>query len=202
MVRYSNGYESPENGALRKNTRRPTQMSSKNRTAISNADLELIRGSALVPHNISKGAMIITLTMSPNHQVSQTAQNSCQNANLLKHNVITPIVALTSVLSMAPNRTNLKMFLVRSKARAPLANRITSLAPTNASSVLPVAIDRDVNTEPWVRMLTRNAPAKTPGQSRVPPSRSAAKAIPLGGQTTVALLLTSANDRPNAPHPK
>ena len=43
---------------------------------------------------------------------------------------------------------------------------------------------------------------KTPGQRREPKRRRAAIAIPVGGQTAVALVLTSARLRPSLPAAK
>src|SRR5712672_2601611 len=174
-------------GAFPRNTRRPTHTRTMNRIAAWKAERELTRGNGFVAHSMINGAIITLLTMSPSHHVSQMAQKSPHDARWPIQRVVTPTVGLINVLSIAAKRTNLKILFVRAKASAPLANRMTNLAPTTASSVLPVAIASEVTTEPCVRMLTRKAPPKTPGQSRVPPSNRAAKARPLGGHTAEAL---------------
>src|SRR5688572_28950730 len=60
----------------------------------------------------------------------------------------------------------------------------------------------DVNAEPAVVTFTRKAPAKMAGHTRVPKSRKAPSAMPVGGQTAEALLLSVANARPSLPAPK
>src|SRR5438046_8906703 len=74
------------------------------------------------------------------------------------------MVALTAVLTRPASATNLKMFRARSKTAAPPAKRVTRAAPTNASSVLPVAIPSDDRTERAVWTLRRKGPAKITGQ--------------------------------------
>jgi hypothetical protein len=56
-----------------------------------------------------------------------------------------------------------------------------------------------VASEPCVAKFTNKAPSKIPGQSRYPHNRTAAKAMPLGGQTAEALELMKANDNPKVP---
>src|SRR5215469_14331167 len=60
----------------------------------------------------------------------------------------------------------------------------------------------DVANEPVVVTFTRNAAAKMAGQTRIPRTRSATRAIPVGGQTAVALGLTSASFKPSLPATK
>src|SRR5439155_4434376 len=107
------------------------------------------------------------------------------------------MVALTAVLTRPASATNLKMFRARSKTAAPPAKRVTRAAPTSASSVLPAAIPSDDRTEPAVVTLTRKAPAKITGQMPRPSSSRAASAMPVGGQTGVALACTMAKARPS-----
>jgi hypothetical protein len=94
------------------------------------------------------------------------------------------------------------MFLVRPKAFGPSANRHTNQAPKSASNVLPAAMVDAVATDPCVTKLTNKAPRKTPGASRYPHKRTAAKAMPLGGQTAEALGFMEANDNPKLPAQK
>src|SRR5207245_1974362 len=76
---------------------------------------------------------------------------------------------------------------------------VTRAAPTSASSVLPAAIPSDDRTEPAVVTLTRKAPTKITGQMPRPSSSMAASAMPVGGQTGVALACTMAKARPSLP---
>jgi len=74
-----------------------------------------------------------------------------------------------------------------------------SQQPTTASSVLPSAMPSEVATEPAVVTLTRNAPAATIGHARVPRTSSTARAMPVGGQTAVALVWMEAKSSPTLP---
>ena len=62
-----------------------------------------------------------------------------------------------------------------------------------------MAIPREHGTEPELVALTRNAPAKIAGQTRMPKRSRLPKAIPLGGQTAETLPLSSANESPSLP---
>src|SRR2546422_8250995 len=53
---------------------------------------------------------------------------------------------------------------------------------------------RDVATVPAVVIFARYAPAKMPGQTRYPNTRNAARAIPVGGHTAVALACTKRSE--------
>ena len=66
-------------------------------------------------------------------------------------------------------------------------NRFNSAAVISASSVLPPAIREDVDSEPKVVALARNAPAAIAGHSPFPHKRRLASASPLGGHTGLAL---------------
>src|SRR5262245_13763470 len=66
-----------------------------------------------------------------------------------------------------------------------------------ASSVLPNAMPIDVRIDPVVLTLTRNAARKVGHQAGRPIRRTAAMAMPVGGQTGVTLGLTDARDNPN-----
>src|SRR5450755_5094125 len=54
-------------------------------------------------------------------------------------------------------------------------------------------------TAPVVDRLTRKAPSRIPGQTRYPRTRNAARAMPAGGHTAVALALTNASVNPGLP---
>ena len=51
--------------------------------------------------------------------------------------------------------------------------------------------------EPAVAMFARNAPTKIPSQTRYPNTRIAARAMPVGGHTAVALACTKASINPS-----
>src|SRR2546428_12707233 len=89
------------------------------------------------------------------------------------------------------------MFCAWSNASRPPANLLTREAPSRASSVFPAATPSEVRGVPAVVRLARNAPRSTPGQTRVPMSKRAARAIPVGGQTAVALAFRNARVRPS-----
>ena len=58
---------------------------------------------------------------------------------------------------------------------------------SSPSNVFPVAIAREDAIEPAVVILTTNAPRKIAGQTQYPSRRNAARLIPVGGHSGVAL---------------
>jgi hypothetical protein len=60
----------------------------------------------------------------------------------------------------------------------------------------------EVATDPAVVTLTRKAPTRIAGQTRKPNSSAAASAIPVGGQTALALAWIDASARPSFPAKK
>src|SRR6266513_6374348 len=90
----------------------------------------------------------------------------------------------------------------RSNAAVPPAKAFTSHAPQIASTVFPVAIPNEVKRLPKVVTLTKNAPTNMAGQSRQPNTRSAARAIPVGGQTGDALACRKARFKLSFPAKK
>jgi hypothetical protein len=66
-------------------------------------------------------------------------------------------------------------------------NRLNSVAVISASSVLPLAIREDVESEPNVVALAKNAPAAIAGHNPFPHKRRLASASPLAGHTGLAL---------------
>jgi hypothetical protein len=72
-------------------------------------------------------------------------------------------------------------------------NRFSSKAVISPSSVLPPAMQKEVNGEPKVVTLARKAPAAIAGHSLFPHSRRLANASPLGGQTGLAFGCSDAN---------
>src|SRR3989441_10258171 len=107
------------------------------------------------------------------------------------------MVALTIVLRVAARAASKKTSRARSNAARPLANRFTKYAPTSPSSVFPRPMPIEVATEPAVVRFARNAPRKMPGQTWYPILKNAANAIPVGGQTGVALACTKASFSPS-----
>src|SRR5215467_12274330 len=107
------------------------------------------------------------------------------------------MVALMAVLPRAARSRNLKTPPTVSKHFAPRAKVVRRNAPARVSRELPPAMASTVQIEPCVTTLTAKAPIKTPGQRRLPHSNSAARAIPLGGQTAEALGFIDANESPN-----
>src|SRR6266852_5472645 len=101
--------------------------------------------------------------------------------------LVTPIVAATGVQNPPVKKAKTRISRDFSKASRPFANRVTKCQASTASRVLPVAIPRDVTTEPAVVRLTTKAPTRIAGQKRDPRAKSAAIAMPVGGQTGVAL---------------
>ena len=122
-----------------------------------------------------------------------------QRAYPLAASVVTPTVALTVVLMMAATSANLNTSGARSMALRPPAKRLTRYAPTMPSRVLPMPRPIEVRTVPAVVTLTRNAPMRIAGHTRMPKIRNAAMAMPVGGQTAVALACTNASRRPSLP---
>jgi hypothetical protein len=106
------------------------------------------------------------------------------------------------VLAKPARTAKAKMSRARSKARAPFAKRSTRYPAESASRVFPTAIPSEVATDPAVVTLTRKAPARTAGHTRAPKSSAAAIAIPVGGQTGLALAWTMPKRRPNFPATK
>ena len=80
---------------------------------------------------------------SPSHQVNHTGPKSVHEASPNRPRVVVPMVALRFVANKPARNANLKTSCGRSNARAPCANRLTSIAATTASSVFPTAIPID-----------------------------------------------------------
>src|SRR5438105_12496267 len=61
-------------------------------------------------HRRSTGANTIAPEASPNHHVNQVRQYAAQSSTPKIESAVTPVVALTAVLTSPPNRTKAKMF--------------------------------------------------------------------------------------------
>ncbi len=150
-------------------------------------------------HKIRNGAITSAPAASPSHQVSQISEVPAGRASPPRIRTPTPIVALTAVASRPASPAKRKMFLGESRTRPSETKRRTSHAPSRASVVLPIAIPAEVSGLPVVVRLTRNAAIPMPGHTRGPKIRHAASAIPVGGQTAVALGFTCARPNPSRP---
>ena len=134
---------------------------------------------------------------SPSHQVRQALPNVAAGIMPPSQPLVTPTVALTTVLSMAASTTRPRTSRRRSRAGLNPTRRWRSRAPTSASSVFPMAIPHATGTGAPAHRLTRKAPTAIPGQRPQPPRTRAIKAMPVGGQTAVATLCTASKESPN-----
>ena len=121
---------------------------------------------------------------SPVHHASQAVPYGIAGAPPNTVRTVTPMVALTVVLAMAPSTTRASTSRRRPSGsgddRKP-AIEVRSHAATTASRVFPTAMPAATSgAMPAVR-LTTNAPSAIAGQKRLPISSSAASAIPEGG---------------------
>src|SRR5260370_28656650 len=137
------------------------------------------RGFSL--HSSTKGVTTTAPTASPSHQVHQIGPYIVHSANPLNARLVTPIVALTAVLTIPARKPNLKTSCALSKECGPPAKRVTRYQPTTPSRVFPTAMPIEVATDPAVATLTRNAPVRIADQTRYPRIRKAARSIPLHG---------------------
>lgn len=182
--------------AVTTNTIQPTATS---RTVGANSSARFFRDQRMRGFSYQKmsaGGTTIAPSASPNHQVSHTRPYACPSANPNSDSVVTPIVAATLVLTKPANRTKSRMPRPCSKAERPPANRFNRYPPMRASSVFPQAISNEVSVVPAVVRFVTKAPKKLAGQIRGPRIRAAASAMPVGGQTAVALALTDARAGP------
>jgi hypothetical protein len=134
---------------------------------------------------------------SPSHHVTQIGENFAQAAKPATHNVVTPMLALMTVAGPTQTSANFATCAGVPKVLAPPDQRPIRKPPTTASSVLPAAMTAEVSSVPAVVALAAKAPAKIAGQTRKPPSKTAASAMPVGAQIGLALGLTEASVRPS-----
>ncbi len=144
--------------------------------------------------------MTTTLIASPIHHTVQIGAKADHGCIWPMHSVVTPIVALTAVLTSAPATSRLAMCGIRSSEGRKL-DRWRRYAPATASSVFPVAIPTATGSEATVA-FANSAPIQTPGQARSPNRTSAANAMPVGGHTAVAWGATNASASPSFAAPK
>ena len=104
-------------------------------------------------------------------------------------------MALISVLASAASPTSSNTSRSRA-SRGSKEKRLSRLAPTSASSVFPAAMIAAPQIGMPVVRLTASAASATAGHSCGPRRISAASAIPVGGQTVVAMPASASNDSP------
>jgi hypothetical protein len=112
-------------------------------------------------HSRSTGATSSAPPMSPSHHVSQMLPNRSQLDVPPSTRLKPPTVALSAVLTTPASAANRNASMPVKNAERPPANRLTSHAPASASSVLPVAIPRQVAADPEVVMFATNARARS-----------------------------------------
>ena len=158
--------------------------------------LEMRRRDSAATNVSASGATITSPIASPRNQTPHSEPNRSHDCIPVRHKLITPIVALTVVLTIAPNTNRPKMSLNRSSDGRNRTNRFSRYAPRRASSVLPVAMPTDAIAGAFVVILAMKAPNAIAGQMRYPNRSTAHNAIPVGGQTTVTCSATNASVSP------
>jgi hypothetical protein len=102
---------------------------------------------------------------SPIHHVAHIDGNSAQSAYSARLKLPTPKVALIMVAKRQISANEATPAGVWNVLRPP-DHRFSRYAPTRLSSVLPLAIARDVPTEPAVVALAMKAPKNIAGETR------------------------------------
>jgi hypothetical protein len=186
----------PGSLAVPPKTRSPKTASSPNK-ATASAMMKCRRGSrGRDDHTRSNGATTRSPSMSPNHQARSVGQIMAWGTAPPASRLKTPMVALKMVLKIAASRTSAATSWIRSN-RGSKRTRRSSADPASASSVFPAPIANAAGKEAPAIRFTQAAPRRMPGHSRLPKRRSAASAMPVGGQTRVANPLTASSSRPN-----
>src|SRR2546429_3552964 len=122
--------------------------------------MDLAKSAQLVR---TTGATIKSPNTSPIHHTTQVAPNCPNSIARVARSEPTPIVAETNVLTSAPNTTNLTISGTVDKDASKLAN-LSKYDPTNASSVLPIAIPNAPATDAPVKRFIKKAAIKMAGQ--------------------------------------
>ena len=138
------------------------------------------------------GVTTSTPNMSPSHHFMPTVAASLNGTKPLDASVSAPTSALIRVLIMAASTVSAKTSRLRSSAPRKCATRSNRKVPVRAATVFPVAIQAAANRGMPVQALARNAPSATPIAMREPKASIAASAMPLGAQTNVTVLPTTA----------
>ena len=143
----------------------------------------------------------VTSTMpmaSPENHVVQIVQSGISAAPRERARTVTPTVALTGVLAMAPSTTSANTSRKRSSdSRNP--TDVSSHAAMSASRVFPPAMTIAGRGAMVPVRLRMNAPRVIPGQKRVPISSMAARATPDGGHTEETMGSIADTMKPSRP---
>ncbi len=129
--------------------------------------------------------------------MTQIGTKFAQAANPATLSVTTPTVALMMVAGPTLMSANFATRAGRRNVSRPPDQRSIKKPPVTASRVLPTAMMAAVSSVPAVVALAAKAPIRIAGQTRKPPSRTAASAKPVGGQIGLALGLMEASRKPN-----
>src|ERR1700729_382403 len=150
----------------------------------------------LVIHVSNSGATKSTPIASPVHHTHQTDGKALHGTIRASARSATPLVADTVIATADPNTASRRTSRTRSSAFSK-SNRRRRKAPNTGASVLPVAIAAAVQIGSELRALLTNAPIQMPGHTRYPQSKSAASAMPVGGQTAVTCFVANASVNPS-----
>ena len=144
------------------------------------------RGRVSAAHSVSSSGAKTTVPMpSPSHQVDQTVA-ACRGGTMpADHTAAVPTEAATAGAISPPTTVSRTTSPIRESSRRKPAARSSSVA-TRYSPVFPTDTRAATGGLSPVVALTRNAARKIAGHKRRPPRRTAARAMPVGGQTVVA----------------
>ena len=180
---------------------RNTKQLSATAVATSATPSRILLGESVSPPKLrqvsSTGATTRSPSASPTHHTRQVSGTCPGRTSPAASSTATPSVALTVVLSAAARTTRARTSTSRSRPRWIRATRVRRATARTASSVFPMPMAIATQKEAPLHALATTAPSITAGQTRTPPTSSAASAIPVGGQTSVANPLTGASVRPS-----
>ena len=154
---------------------------------------------------MSSGDTISIPAASPSHQVNQMTSCALCGTMSLATRLVVPTLAPTRHTPTVMIR-NQNTSCGRSNGLRDPSKRLSSSAPSSASSVLPTAMVAETAATTALLAallaaktvtLATKAPNVMPGQTRYPSSSNAARAIPEGGQTGEALVAANASARPS-----
>src|SRR5262245_42239116 len=123
-------------------------------------------GRDLAAHTSMSGATIIMPSASPRHQHHHTDSKLDHETICPRQRLVTPIVALTIVLSRAARPTKANMSESRSRVFSKFATRQSRKAPHKASRVFPKAMPQAVSQGSSAEKLSKKAPNPMAGQAR------------------------------------
>ena len=137
-----------------------------------------------------RGATTRSPMTSPSHQARHVAPMWPGVMTPPSRRLATPIEALAAVLMTPARKIRPSTSWRRSRERRKPGIRESAYAPRSASRVFPAPMPSATRRGAPVQTLATKAPQAIAGQKRFPRIRSAASAIPVGGQTSVAKALT------------